>query len=248
MSDLPQPQPSLPQPESRPDPASRPATLPPPPAPPSKLSRTANGIVVWFARHWLAIFNTAWAIYVIMPFMAPIFMHLGLPWPAQLIYTIYSGFCHQLPGHSYFLFGPSLAPPASDLVAHGMTTSTNLFEQRAFIGNEEIGWKVALCERDVAIYAAVFVTGLLFALVRDRLRPLPFKIYVLFLIPIGIDGFTQLFGWRESNWWLRTVTGVLFGFASVWLAYPYVEDAMLDVIDDEMVRRQQMDGMAAPPQ
>ncbi|MBP8293645.1 MAG: DUF2085 domain-containing protein, partial [Caldilineaceae bacterium] len=105
-----------------------------------------------------------------------------------------------------------------------------------FIGNPEVGWKVALCQRDVAIYAAVFVTGVIYGLVRDRMRPLPFKYYVLFLIPIAIDGGTQLIGWRESNWFLRTVTGALFGFASVWLAYPYVEDAMADVMADEQAR------------
>jgi uncharacterized membrane protein len=79
------------------------------------------------------------------------------------------------------------------------------------------------------------LTGLLYGLVRYRLRPLPFKIYVLFLIPIAVDGLTQLVGWRESNWWLRTLTGALFGFASVWLAYPYVEEAMQDVLDQELL-------------
>jgi uncharacterized membrane protein len=103
-------------------------------------------------------------------------------------------------------------------------------------GSPEAGWKVAICQRDVAIYAAVFLTGVLYGLVRNRMRPLPFKYYLLFLIPIAIDGGTQLIGWRESNWFLRTVTGALFGFASVWLAYPYVEDAMADVMAEEQER------------
>jgi len=204
----------------------------------STFAQGANGLVIWVARHWLALFNTAWAIYLFTPFLAPIFMRLGWPMAAQVIYSIYSVLCHQLPSHSYFLFGADFAPPASTLIAGGMSASSNLYAQRAFIGNAEIGWKVALCERDVAIYAGVFVTGLLYALLRDRLRPLPFKIYVIFLIPIAIDGLTQLFGWRESNWWLRTITGVLFGFASVWLAYPYLEEAMQEVIEDEVARRE----------
>ncbi len=207
------------------------------PAAPTSFSRTANGIVVWVARHWLALFNTAWALYVITPFLAPLLMRAGMPGAAQVIYTVYSFLCHQLPTHSYFLFGAQLAPQTPELVAGGMTTSGNLFELREFIGNAEVGWKVALCERDVAIYATVFATGLLYALLRSRVRPLPFKIYLLFLIPIGIDGVTQLFGWRESNWWLRTLTGALFGFASVWFAYPYVEEAMQDVLDEELQPR-----------
>ena len=201
----------------------------------SALSRAANNMVLWVARHWLAVFNTAWAIYVFTPFLAPVLMDAGFPGAAQVIYSIYSVLCHQLPGHSYFLFGPDAAPHTHDLLAAGMASGNNLFQVRSFIGNEEIGWKVALCQRDVAIYVTVFVSGLLYSLVRYRLRPLPFKVYVLFLIPIGLDGLTQLVGWRESTPWLRTVTGALFGFASVWFAYPYVEEAMQDVVDAELM-------------
>jgi uncharacterized membrane protein len=205
--------------------------------PQSTFSRTANGIVIWIARHWLAIFNTAWALYVLLPFLAPMLMQAGMPAAAQVIYTIYSVLCHQIPTHSYFLFGPELAPQAPELIAGGMAASNDLLQVRTFIGSAEVGWKVALCQRDVAIYAAVFFTGLLYGLVRHRLRPLPFKIYVLFLIPIAVDGLSQLVGLRESNWWLRTLTGALFGFASVWLAYPYVEEAMQDVLDQEFLPR-----------
>ena len=44
---------------------------------------------------------------------------------------------------------------------------------------------------------------------------------------MAIDGFTQLFGWRESTPELRTLTGALFGLASVWLIYPRI-DAMFE--------------------
>jgi uncharacterized membrane protein len=36
-------------------------------------------------------------------------------------------------------------------------------------------------------------------------------------------------GWRESTWLLRSITGALFGFASVWLLYPRLEQAMQEV-------------------
>jgi uncharacterized membrane protein len=216
-------------------PSSLPPSSQPAPRPASAISRGANSVVVWVARHWLALFNTAWALYVFTPFLAPTLMRAGMPEAAQVIYTVYSVFCHQLPGHSYFLFGPELSPQDPALIAAGMSSGSNLFQVRSFIGSPEVGWKVALCQRDVAIYAAVFVTGLLYGAVRHRVRKLPFKIYVLFVIPIAIDGLSQLTGWRESNWWLRTVTGALFGFASVWFAYPYLEEAMEDVLDEELL-------------
>jgi uncharacterized membrane protein len=203
----------------------------------SRFAAAANGLILTLARHWLALFNLAWAIYLFAPMLAPVFMHLGWTLPAQAIYTFYSVLCHQLPDHSYFFFGPTLVPQDAELIAGGMSASTNLLAQRAFFGSVEMGWKVALCQRDVAIYAGVFVSGLLYGLVRDRLRPLPFKVFVVLCIPIAVDGLTQLVGWRESTWLLRTLTGALFGFAAVWLAYPYVEEAMAEVIEAETARR-----------
>ena len=208
----------------------------------SRFEKIANGLIVGLARHWLALFNLAWAIYLFTPMLAPVFTQMGWTLPAQAIYTFYSVLCHQLPDHSFFFFGPTLVPQDAALIAGGMSASTNLLAQRTFIGSVETGWKVALCQRDVAIYAAVLVSGLLYGLVRDRLRPLPFKVFVVLCIPIAVDGLTQLVGWRESNWLLRILTGALFGFAAVWLAYPYVDEAMADVIEAETAQRGGMSG------
>ena len=198
----------------------------------------ANKLVTGIARHWLALFNIAWGLYVFLPFLAPIFMALGLTGPARVIYSVYSFACHQLPDHSYFFFGDLLTPHLHDLEAGGMEAGLNLFGQRRFIGNDDTGFKVAICQRDIAIYGSVLLAGLFYALTRRQARPLNWRLYILFLIPIAVDGTTQLFGLRESTWLLRSVTGALFGIASVWLAYPYVEDAMRDVLEDELVRQQ----------
>lgn len=204
----------------------------------SALVRAVDGAVLFVTRHWLALFNAAWIAYVVLPFLAPVLAHAGLHAPAHFIYSIFSVTCHQLPDHSYFLFGPALAPQEPALVAAGMPDTANLFVQRRFIGNDAVGFKVALCQRDVAIYAAVAGAGLIYAVVRRyrRVRPLSWKVFLLLLIPMAIDGGTQLVGLRESNWWLRTLTGALFGASAVWLAYPYVEEAMGDVMEGETRR------------
>lgn len=85
------------------------------------------------------------------------------------------------------------------------------------------GHQMAVCERCLAIYAALGLLGLLFHMVRYRLRPLKFWQYAALSIPIAVDGFTQLFGWRESTWELRLLTGALFGFATVWYLYPQTQ-------------------------
>lgn len=223
------------------------STLPPDsengaPAPPhrpveSTIVRVANGLVTFIARHWLAIFNSAWGIYVGLPLLAPVLMHLGWTGPGRTLYAIYSFMCHQLPDHSYFLFGSTLTPLRPELLSAGMSPSPSLFEQRDFIGNAEIGYKVAICERDIAIYGSVLLFGLLFTFLRPRLRSISLRVYLLLLIPIAVDGLTQLFGLRESNWWLRSVTGAIFGTASALFTYPYVAEAMQEVLESELARK-----------
>lgn len=204
----------------------------------ARWAQRASALITWIARHWLALFNGAWALYVGLPFLAPVLLYWGFDGPARVIYAFYSVLCHQLPDHSYFLFGQQLAPDAASLVASGMSGDNNLFLQRQFVGNAEIGFKVAICQRDVSIYTAVLAAGLLFALLRQRLPALKLRWYLLLLVPIVLDGGTQLFGWRESNWLLRTLTGALFGAASVWLAYPFIDEAMQDVVRTEGQRAQ----------
>jgi uncharacterized membrane protein len=83
----------------------------------------------------------------------------------------------------------------------------------------------------VAIYGAIFVTGLVYALVRDRLKDwrMPIRYFALFLVPMGVDGVLQLVGLHESNWILRTITGVIFGIGAVLFAYPYANEGFADV-------------------
>lgn len=82
------------------------------------------------------------------------------------------------------------------------------------------GYPMAFCQRDLGIYGAALLVGLGFALVPQRLAPLGWRPYLALMAPMALDGFTQLWGWRESTWELRLVTGALFGAASVWFLYP----------------------------
>lgn len=108
---------------------------------------------------------------------------------------------------------------------------------REFKGNEQMGYKMPLCERDITIYTAMFIGGVLYTRVRWRLRPAPWWLYIwLGLAPIGIDGFSQLLSYPPFNLWpvretspfFRVLTGALFGLMNVWLGFPYLERAMWD--------------------
>ena len=57
------------------------------------------------ARNWLRILLTLLFLYSGLPWVAPSLAKLGLPGAADLIYTLYSPFCHQFAFRSVFVFG-----------------------------------------------------------------------------------------------------------------------------------------------
>lgn len=87
------------------------------------------------------------------------------------------------------------------------------------------GYQVALCARNLAIYSSLFAGTLIFRLVRDRLPALGWRLWLLTMLPMALDGFTQMFGLRESNWELRTLTGVIFGLGICWFMLPQIDEA-----------------------
>jgi len=183
-------------------------------------------LIFQLAKHWLFLTNLTWGLYVGLPILAPILMLTGHPWLGNVIYTAYKVACHQIAWRSFFIGGSQIVYTYEELIA---LVGPALTER--YIGDATIGYKVALCQRDVATYGTILLAGLVFGLVRRRLKPLPIWAFVLSLVPMGIDGLTQLFGLRESNWQLRMITGALFGLASIWLAYPYLEEGMRDIRD-----------------
>lgn len=116
------------------------------------------------------------------------------------------------------------------------------FAARDFVGNPQMGYKMTLCARDIAIYSGIFLGGLIYSRpqVRRRLRPVPLWLYALLgLGPIGIDGFSQLLSYPPFNLWppretlpiFRLVTGFIFGLMNVWLAFPYLEASFRETRD-----------------
>jgi uncharacterized membrane protein len=178
----------------------------------------ANQTIYWVSRHWLLLFSILLGLLIGLPFLAPVFMKMGWTRPAAVIYIVYSGLCHQLPQRSFFLFGDQTMYPLSDIQAVWENT-TNPLILRRFVGNAEMGWKVAWSDRMVSMYASPYLFGILFGLVRHRIKPLSIKGLFLFLLPMGVDGITHLIsdftaeiggGFRDSNIWLTNLTNHSF--------------------------------------
>jgi uncharacterized membrane protein len=216
----------------------------------------SDGFIRWLSRHYLAVFNTFIAVYVLLPFLAPILMKAGATTPASWIYRAYSVVCHELAFRSWFLFGeqasyPREAAGVEGLMPYGEATGfdeNDLWAAREYRGNEVIGFKVALCERDIAIYGGILLFGLVFAITGRRIKPIHWILWIILgLVPIGLDGLSQLVSqppmnllpYRESTPLFRSITGFLFGFVTAWFGYPYVEETMGEnrkILDDKLLR------------
>ena len=210
-------------------------------------------------RNWKKVILTLIGFYAFLPLMAPIMMNLGLQGPASILYTVYSPFCHQFAFRSFFIGGDQPVYPRSaadtnwvpyedyveDLPEFRAVQDPYEFmvplqlTSRAFVGNEEMGYKTTLCERDLAIYIALFTGGVLYAFVGRRIRPVPMLLFIfLGLGPIGLDGFSQLLSYPPFEFWevretiplYRVMTGALFGLMGAWLGFPYIDRAMEDTL------------------
>lgn len=200
----------------------------------------ADRAIFWLTKHWLVVFNILALLYVGVPILAAVLMHAGVQGPAVVIYAVYRRLCHQYPQRSFFLFGPQLTYTLPELVERvGVENLPGYPWPSAFIGNAVVGYKIALCQRDLAIYGTILLAGLVFGALRPfvKVRPLHIWVYALLALPMLIDGGSQWLSYlinffytgfptRESTPFLRILTGSLFGLATVWLAYPHVQQAM----------------------
>lgn len=197
--------------------------------------------VSWFEKYYLHLILIFLLIFTLLPILAPVLVKSGLEFPAQLIYWAYSNFCHQLPYRSWFLYGAQSYYPLENAdTASGWDFITafqyngNLENSRGIIGNETLGFKIAICQRDLAMYLGLLFAGFGFLAAGKKCRKIPIWVWVVFgVLPLGIDGITQLAGYldglpmilplRESTPLLRTVTGALFGVFSGLYIFPLVE-------------------------
>jgi len=190
-----------------------------------------NRGVLFLASHWIALFNLLMVVHLAGAVLAPVAMHLGLTRIGGALYALYGPFCHQYPFRSWFLFGEAAAYPLREPVS-----VLEMSELGHFVGNPEVGYKMALCQRDIAIYAAMLLAGLIYGPLRKRVRipPLPLWLTFVFgILPMFLDGGVQ---WLSYALWqfipallsqpfetipaMRTLTGALFGLGVTAVGYP----------------------------
>jgi uncharacterized membrane protein len=185
--------------------------------------------------------------FLFFAFLAPVLMKYKITQPGRIIYTIYSNFCHQFAHRSWFLFGEQVFYPVYSEEGSGVRSLYDVFgvlsesvqESRKIIGNESAGYKVAICQRDVAIYGAMLIFAFIFHFSHNQINKIPFWLWFLMaVVPIGFDGFWQLISslklsilnisTHESTPLIRSFTGLMFGLFTGWYLYPAIEETFKD--------------------
>ena len=173
--------------------------------------------VAWLGGNWIVMFGFVVGFLVALPFLAPFFMSIGWSVPGRIIYFIYSFVCHQLPERSFFLFGTKISFTVPEIqAAYQMSFDPMILRQ--FVGNLEMGWKVAWSDRMVAMFSSLWLFGLVWYPLRNHIRRIPWWGLILFLAPMVIDGSSHAVsdvagigaGFRDTNLWLAALTHNLF--------------------------------------
>lgn len=187
------------------------------------LIRAVQAGALWFTEHWLFVLNSFIALFLIGAYVvAPAMLHAGFTRTANILYTLYSVTCHQLPERSYYFFGENgalFATYGHDVVVAAGANPANEWTLRAFRGTPELGYKAAIAERCSSYYFGALVTGLLYGAARrwkKDIASIPLWLLALFVVPMVVDGTSHLIseitrlGFRETNAWAVALTADTF--------------------------------------
>lgn len=209
-------------------------------------------LVYWLATYWYGLFMAAAIIFLFLAFLAPALMAEGYEGAGTAVYRFFATHNHQLPERSYFIFGEDGAFRSYSLeqvVAFGADPAN----RQAFVGSAQIGYKTALNHRMIAIFVGMIIGGFVWGVRKGRPR-LSLFAFLFMAMPLLLDGFSHMIsesggGFRADNnwfvvitggmgtavfytgatmgtlnWWLRSLTGLLFGLGLVWFAFPRFAD------------------------
>lgn len=216
-------------------------------------NKIRNGLVItnldrlsyFISKSYVWIISIFMTLFIAIPFLAPILEKNGNHGAANVIYKVYHVLCHQLAFRSFFLFGEQDFYPRELASIEGVQTYEDITGSdvidldyaRFFVGDSDLGYKIAFCQRDLAIYGSLAIFGFLFQVTGKKFKQLRWFYWILIaLMPIAIDGFSQIpslsTGWptwvpiRESTPFIRVLTGTLFGVGTGWFMFPMMEESM----------------------
>ncbi len=178
------------------------------------------------------LFTVVMAIVVFLIFCTPYLALAGDSLSDWIYNPGFSWACHQKISRSLCLFKDG---GGSYFIADCMKQAGSYVQNdnriiKATDEHGNIGYKMPVCSRDIAIYAAVLLASLIYPFFRKLgSDEVPSAVYLLLaLMPMAVDGGLQLlselgigiFGSYESTNMARIVTGAIGGFALPFYIFP----------------------------
>ncbi|HHN82026.1 MAG TPA: DUF2085 domain-containing protein [Methanomicrobia archaeon] len=128
------------------------------------------------------------------------------------------------------LLAPVLASHGSELAPYVYESYARVCHQRLERTMVVMGEPMAVCARCFGIYAGFLLGTVLYPLYArlEKRGPPDIRHVLVAVLPLAIDGGTQLLGLRESTNVIRLLTGGLFGIVFVQYFIPLVAARLAD--------------------
>ena len=145
-------------------------------------------------------------------------------------YAAFSVTCHQKLSRSLCVFSDGEGHWIADCTPQDgkfITSPSDRTETRVSYDGI-VGMKMPVCSRDIGLYAAMLLGGLIYPLARRLEDDVPPAVFLIIaLVPIGIDGGVQVVSEigilpivYESTNAIRLATGAIAGLAAAFYAVP----------------------------
>ncbi|MFH1306182.1 MAG: DUF2085 domain-containing protein [Candidatus Micrarchaeota archaeon] len=178
------------------------------------------------------IFIIAMLLFNLTIFLPPLLLSIGEGEIAQPIYWALGFTCHQLDSRSYCYYAEG------ENIISDCTPQNEIFQvgKHEIIENSkgEIGYKIPVCSRDIGIYFSMLIGGLVFLFLRkidDEVWPHPIFL-IIAMVPIVLDGGTQILHLRESTNIIRFLTGAIIGIVIAFYFIPALNQIFNSLIRD----------------
>lgn len=146
---------------------------------------------------------------------------------AVIIYETYAPTCHQKLSRSFCIFDNNVVsirdctPQTGEFILNDNKIIKSNY-------NGKIGYKMAICSRDIGLYGAMLLAALVYPFIRkwDNANVPPAIYFMAAIIPIGLDGGLQFLGTLhilshyESTNIIRFITGGIAGIAITFYLIP----------------------------
>jgi uncharacterized membrane protein len=158
-------------------------------------------------RHWVWILNGLLLVYAGLPWLSPLLRMLGFERLGQVIFGVYSLFCHQLPERSFWVARYQVC------YCHRCTAlySSLLVMSLVYTAGR---WRQSLSHRLMLLMAVPLAIDGTWHLLDD-------------LLPMALRSADQSVG--SLNFWLRITTSLLFSVGFIWWAYPRMERELMEI-------------------